>query len=962
MRGILSASVSLIMLAATSSALAQDLPPQGTPLANQDATSADPELSEPAAQSETAVDGDIVVTGSRAIVDGSRAPTPVTVVSGAQLETANPGTIAQGLNQLPAFRGSSNAATGQTSSNTANSGSFVNLRNLGPQRTLILLDGRRAPLSTPLGTTDTNILPQELVKRVDVVTGGASAAYGSDAVAGVVNFVLDTGFEGLKGSIQAGTTTYGDNGTQKATLTVGSSFAGGRGRLVASGAFFNSEGVDSTLSRPWGRDAEVVVRDPANPTRSIIVANYRNPIFTPGGLVYAGANAAIGNGRFQFLPDGSLASFNPGSIANGVQTGGQGPLLDLTLLAKVRYGSGFAHAEFDVTDSITVFAEGMFGSVRNNYRQVRDFAIPAFNAPTILITNPFLSTQARNQLLGAGVFGFQLGRFAFDTPPATATTTNDTINLVGGAKWKLGNTWQLDAYYEHSRNRQFTKIENNLIYSRFFAAVDAVSNPANGQIVCNVALTNPGLYPGCVPINLFGQGSPSAAAINYIKGTSFHDAVVKQDVAEVVLRGQPIALPAGPLSIAISADYRKNSVTQTVDPLSRTPVSPTGLRFVPAAVLAGAGNYILGNVQPIDGEFDVKEIAGEVNVPILSDASPVGSFDANGAVRYTDYSISGSVTTWKAGAVWRPLDGLALRATVSRDIRAPNLQDLFGGSIQSQVSINDTRNNLVANIIQSAVGSTDLDPEKAKTYTAGVIFTGVPGLTASVDYFNINTKGVIRTLTPQQTIDACTQSGFVSPQCANLVYTNPVANTGLVRVFTPQQNLARLQTSGIDAELGYAGALGNGQIQLRALASYLIDYKLGIPGGTTTDFAGVVGTFNNPEWTALASASYAIGGFTFYAQERLTGGGKFQAGTEFYNPALSPEDNEVGDAWYTDVTVKFDVGKERKLQFFATVNNLFNEYPPIIPSGAFQLVYPTNAALYDVAGRTITVGARFKLW
>lgn len=956
MRGFLRASVSFAVLAA-SPAMAQTLPPTD-PAAPS--TANDPDQT--AAPSETATDGDIVVTGSRAIVDGSRAPTPVTVVSGSQLETANPGTIAQSLNQLPAFRGSSNAATGQTSSNTANSGSFVNLRNLGPQRTLILLDGRRAPLSTPFGTTDTNVLPQELVKRVDVVTGGASAAYGSDAVAGVVNFVLDTGFEGLKGSVQAGTTTYRDNGTQKVTLTAGSSFADGRGRLVASGAFFNMEGVESTLSRPWGADAFVVNRDPANPAQNIIIGNYRNPIFTPGGLVYTGTNPTIGNGRFQFLPDGTLVPFNPGTIANGVQTGGQGPLLDLTLLAKVRYGSGFAHGEFDVTPDLTVYAEGMFGAVYNKYRQVPDFAIPNFNAPTLLTSNPFLSNQARTLLAGAGVAAFQLGRYGFDTPPATATTTNDTINLVGGAKWKIGGTWQLDAYYAHSRNKQYTQIEDNLVFARFFAAADAVRNPATGQIVCNVTLTNPGLYPGCVPINLFGQGSPSQAAIDFVKGTSFHNAVVKQDVFEVVLRGQPFQLPAGPLAVAISADYRKNSVVQTVDPLSSTPISPVGVRFIPAQVLAGAGGYILGNVQPINGDFNVKEIAGELNVPILSDASPIGSLDANGAVRYTDYSISGSVVTWKAGAVWRPFEGLALRGTVSRDIRAPNIQELFGGSVQSQVSVNDTRNNVVANVIQSAVGSTALEPEKAKTYTGGIIFTGIRGLTASIDYYNIDTRGIIRTLTPQQTVDACTQSNFTSPQCANLVYNNPAGNTGLVRVFTPQQNLARLKTSGIDAELGYAGEVGPGVLQLRALASYLIDYKLGIPGGETTDFAGVVGTYNNPEWTGLASIAYAIGGFTFYAQERLTGGGRFQAGTEFYNPALSPADNRIRDAWYTDVTVKYDLGEERRAQLFFTVNNLLNEYPPIIPSGVFQLAYPTNAALYDVAGRTFTAGVRFKLW
>ncbi len=945
-RSLLFASASFAVIV-SSSAMAQVAPPQsGVDAAPQD------EAVSPAA----ANDQDIVVTGSRTIVDGSRAPTPVTVVSAQQLQAGAPGTVGEGLNQLPAFRGSTNAASGQTSSTSANSGSFINLRNLGAQRTLILLDGRRAPPSTVLGTVDTNILPQELIKRVDVVTGGASAAYGSDAVAGVVNFILDSRFEGVKGSVQAGTTTYGDNGTQKVTLTAGTSFAGGRGHIVASGSYYNADGVDSTFARAYGRAAKVVIRDPANPAQSIIVSNYHNTIFTPGGLIYGGAG--LGLGVQQFGPGGTVLPFRPGTIANGVQTGGDGPLLDLTLMAKVRTKSAFTHVEFDVSDKFTLYAEGSYGHTRNQYRQVPDFFIPAFNAPTIITGNPYLPASIQKILTTTGQVGFQLGRYSFDTPPATATTTNETYNLVGGFRYKLPSNWQLEGYYSRSQNIQLTKVANDLIYSKFFAAVDAVRDPASGKIVCNVTLTNPGLYPGCVPINLFGNGSPSAEAINYIKGTAFFRAKVVQQVAELSVRGTLFDLPAGAVAVAVTGDYRKNSVVQIADPLSSTPVSATGLRAVPAHSLARAGSYQLGNVQPLNGAFDVKELAGEINVPILADTSAIGSLSFNGAVRYTDYSISGSVTTWKGGAVWRPVPAITLRGTVSRDIRAPNISELFGGSIQSQVAVNDTRNNVPANVIQSQVGSTNLAPEIAKTYTAGIVFSGIRGLTASVDYFNIDVKDVIASLTPQQTIDACTASA-TSSQCANLVYSNPAARTGLVRVFTPRQNLSKLKTSGIDFELNYATPLGGGALQVRGLMSYLLDYEIGIPGGATTDYTGVVGTSANPKVTALASVGYTTGPFTFYAQERLIGKGHFQASNEFYNPALA--DNSVRETWYTDITVKANVGTTRRLEIFGTVNNLFDRAPPDIPGGSFQLDYPTNASLYDVVGRTITAGVRFKL-
>lgn len=946
-RSLLYASASFAVFIGSSAQAQVAVPESGVNAAVQDVRSS----------TDATSDQDIVVTGSRTIKDGSRAPTPVTVVSAEQLQASAPGTVGEGLNQLPAFRGSSNASTGQTSSTSANSGSFINLRNLGPQRTLILLDGRRAPISTIVGTVDTNILPQELIKRVDVVTGGASAAYGSDAVAGVVNFILDNRFEGVKGSVQAGTTTYGDNGTQKATLTAGSSFAGGRGRIVASGSYYNAAGVDSTFDRPYGRAAKVVIRDPANPTQSIIVSNYHNTIFTPGGLIYGGQG--LGLGVQQFGPGGTVLPFRPGTIANGVQVGGDGPLLDLTLTAKVRTASGFTHAEFDVTDALTVFAEGSFGYTRNKYRQVPDFFIPGFNAPTIITGNPYIPTAIQSILTNSGQIGFQLGRYSFDTPPATATTTNKTYNLVGGLTYKLPGSFQIDGYYSRSQNVQLTRVADDLIYSRLFAAVDAVRSPTTGNIVCRVSVTNPGLYPGCVPINLIGAGSPSAAAIDYIKGTAFFRAKIVQQVAEISVHGPLFHLPAGDVAIAVTGDYRKNSSVQVADALSSTPVSAVGLRGVPGAVLAGAGSYQLGNVQPLDGSFDVKEVAGEINVPLLSDTSGVGSLSVNGAVRYTDYSISGSVTTWKGGAVWRPVDAITLRGTVSRDIRAPNISELFGGSIQSQVSVNDTRNNVAAGVIQSQVGSINLDPEVAKTYTGGVVFSGIRGLVASVDYFNIDVSGVISSLTPQQTIDACTASNFTSSQCANLIYANPTAHTGLVRVFTPRQNLSKLKTSGIDFELNYQAPIGGGAVQLRGLMSYLLNYEIGIPGGATTDYTGVVGTSANPKITALASAAYTNGPFTFYAQERLVGKGHFQASNEFYNPALG--DNSVRETWYTDITVKANVGTDRKLEVFGTVNNLFDRAPPDIPGGSFQLDYPTNAGLYDVVGRMITVGARFKL-
>lgn len=913
--------------------------------------------------SDSAEVGELVVTGSRAIRDGAQAPTPVTVVSAEQLQSAAPGTIASALNQLPVFRGSSTPSSGGLSATGPNAGSFLNLRNLGPQRTLVLVDGRRAAPSAVNGATDTNVLPQELVKRVDVVTGGASAAYGSDAVAGVVNFVLDTGFKGLRGSVQAGQSRYSDNGSMKATLTGGTHFADDRGRLVVSAAYFNADGVDSTLARPFGRLEATVVRDPANSAQSIVVTNYHSTFASRGGVVFGGAG--LGAGALQFGPGGTVLPFTAGSIVNGVQVGGQGVLGQQNLISDVESQSYFSHAEFDLTPELTAYAEGSFGQVHNRYPQVGNFHIPGFNAPTILSGNPFIPASIQAIMKANNLPGFQLGRIDFDMPTSTADALNNTVNAVAGFRYQASGGLRLEGYWEHGENRQRIRTDNNLNYGRFFAAIDAVVDPVSGKTVCNVTLTNPSVYPGCVPLNLIGEGSPTAAAIAYVQGTAYYRAVLKQDVAALTLSGSPFATSAGEVSMAAGLEYRREAVAQVTDQTSVTPVSPTGLRAVPATVLAGAGGWQLTNPQPLGGDYDIREAFVEVDAPLARDMPFAKALNLNGAIRYTDYSTSGGVTTWKLGATWKPFDDLRLRIAKSRDIRAPNLSELFSGSVQGQTAVRDTINNVAANVVFSQVGNPKLQPEEADTFTVGILYqpSAAPGLSLAIDYFNIDLSGVITSLTPQKTIDECAAGSVL--QCSNLIFSNPTARTGLVRVLTPQLNLASRKTSGYDFEASYqtdASRLWSrldGQFTVRALATYLDEYVTTTPGGAPVDSAGVVGTSSNPRLAATLSGDYRRGPLDLYVQVRRIGKGRFQAGTEAYSPALA--DNTVPAATYVDTTVNYRLeAAGGEFQLFATINNLLDEKPPILPTGSFNVNYPTNPSVYDVVGRYYTAGVRFR--
>lgn len=906
--------------------------------------------------------GEIVVTGSRTIKDGSQAPTPVTVISAEQLQLAAPGPIAAGLAQLPAFRGSTSSANAGVSSAGPTSGSFLNLRNLGARRTLVLIDGRRAPPSAVSGATDASTLPQELVSRVDIVTGGASAAYGSDAVAGVVNFILDSQFTGLKGSIEGGVSSRGDNKSGKMTLSAGSPFAEGRGHVLASGSYYQADGIPSQFDREFGAANWVVTRDPARPGVNSIIRDYRSLVSSAGGVIFGGPG--LGSGLLQFAPDGTVIPFNRGTVVDGALVGGQGSRGESNLVAASQSESLFGRVSYDLTPTLSIFGEASYAATHATYNQVHTFLIPTFNSPTIFLGNPFIPDALRKTMVANNLGGFQLGRQNFDMPAVRGDARNETLNLVTGFNWDGPNGWSVDGYYERGQNQQTIQTQNNLNAGRFYAAVDAVRDPG-GNVVCRVSLTNPGLYPGCVPLNLMGAGAPSQAAMSYVQGTSEYVADLTQDVAALTLSGPLFSTSAGEVTVATGLEYRREQVEQTSDAVSTTPLSPLGLRGVPTSVLIAAGGWQLTNAQPLSGEYDIREGFFEVDAPLLADIRFAESLSVNAAVRYTDYSTSGGVTTWKVGSVWKPNSDLRLRAALSHDIRAPNVAELFSGSVQGLNAVNDTINNVTANVVVATTGNPNLKPEEADTLTLGAVYqpSRFAGLTLSIDYFDIEVEDVISALSPQSTIDQCAAGGPSSPQCANLEFSDPVNRKGLIRIRAPQQNLSQMKVTGWDGEASYRTDLADhgltGALTVRALASYLVDYTTSVAGGAEIKSAGVVGTADNPRLTATLNANWRSGAWTVFVQERFIGRGKFQAGTEFYNPGLG-EQNKVEAVAYTDATVTYDLQTGPKIQIFATVNNLFDKQPPILPMGSQHVTYPTNASVYDVAGRQFTAGLRFR--
>ncbi len=361
----------------------------------------------------------------------------------------------------------------------------------------------------------------------------------------------------------------------------------------------------------------------------------------------------------------------------------------------------------------------------------------------------------------------------------------------------------------------------------------------DGRIICRSTLVNPG--NGCVPLNLFGSGAPSPAARAWVLGTTTGDQAVAQDVFNVSVSGKPWQLRAGEMSVAFGAGYRRESSNMIVDPISTSTRRSTGdYKGFPAAIEGLIGGWERTNLQPIRGEYDLNELFAETFVPLLKDAPGAQSFDLSLAARLTDYSTSGNVTTWKVGLTYEPVSSIRLRGTASRDIRAANIAELFSGPSLGQGNLIDPFQpvdspNRLPLVYTRPQGNPDLTPEKADTRTIGVVVqpTFLEGLSASLDFYRIEIKDVIGTLSGQVIVDECFR-GAVS--LCPLLTRDP--GTGvLTAVDAPYLNLSLRRMRGYDFELAYQQPLGRGSLTLRGLASY-VDSLTTLESGRAGDRVG----------------------------------------------------------------------------------------------------------------------------
>jgi outer membrane receptor protein involved in Fe transport len=916
--------------------------------------------------------GEVTVTGSRIVRDGYEAPTPVAVLGSEQLNKMAVANIADAVNRLPVFAGSVNPRNSSTNVSSGTGGvNNLNLRGLGPTRTLVLLDGKRIVGSTLAGfdnngsSVDVNSIPSSLISRVEVVTGGASAVYGSDALAGVVNFILDKKFSGLKGSLEGGETTHSDAQNYKGSITYGTPFASDRGHFMFSFEHAKEDGIKNN-PRDWADQSFSLINNPAytqtnGQPRLITVRNTGLSSATRGGLI---VSPGILRGT-QFLEGGATRSFTFGPVISGnVMAGGDWQVsridTDPTLNIDLKRDTAFSRLSYDITDGVTVFGEAQW-SKSDAYNES---AVPNFNLGnvTVLSGNPFIPAAVQAQMTANNIPSFTMGTVNGDMPFLQGDNVRTFRRFVAGLEGNfeaIGTNWKWDGYYERSTNHISAKSPGNRVNANYALAINAVRNSA-GNIVCAVnADANPANdVPACVPYNPMGRGVNSPEAIAYVTGKGWSETILQQDVAAISMNGEPFSTWAAPVSVAVGIEHRKESVEGTASEIDKV------------------DGFFAGNYHPTTGDYHVTEGFLETVVPLADGAAFAKELDLNGAVRWTDYSTSGRVITWKAGLSWAPLDDVRLRLTRSRDIRAPNLGDLYNAGRTGTGAVTDPQQgNSTYTIVSRITGNPDLKPEEADTTGIGVVFTPsvLNGFAASVDYYSIDISDAIASLDRQQYVDRC-YNGTATSLCP---FITRDAATGLITdVNVKPANILKQKASGIDVELSYRFPLPKGEMALRALGTYVdslktVDTTGSVEGaGVNADDMGVgAGTaLYSPELRYLGSATYSYDAVAVTLTARGVGSGKYNnsfiecSSSCPASDALHPtiDNNRIPAVTYFDFALEYKLLQDRA-QLFLVAENLLDKDPPLIAGSRSNGYYAGqgNTRFYDRLGRMMHLGMRF---
>jgi outer membrane receptor protein involved in Fe transport len=981
---------------------------------------------------------EVLVTGSRIMRSGMQTPTPVTTISSDQMSQLDPGNMVDALSELPQFLNNTDAVN-RSNFLTAAGGAFLNVRGLGTNRTLTLLDGHRVPPSDRSSSVDTNLFPEALVQRVDVVTGGASAAYGADALSGVVNFILNTNYEGFDAKVQGGQTRYGDGDNWKASFTGGVP-VGDKVHVTFSAQEFHQDEVrghvagldDRDWFGRWGYVTNPAFRasDPpgTNPER-LVLPNVHSTQFTPGGKIN---QPDFSYDQYVFIDDGTqLKPFEPGPIAafGGTLSTSGGPdfevanLAERTILtAEVNQVNLFANVNYDIDDRTSMFFRAMSGENYAYQHKVNGGLGPSMMGiwhATIFEDNAFLPEAVREAMAVEGVPSFRMDKNgAIEGRNNYADDYTDGTEIIQriysfGLDRQLANDWTLSAFLQYGKSDKENMLDNLLRVDREFLAMDAVEvygdrrdsdgdgiidevapgDRGTGDIICNVQRYNPTLeqladsvkdvlvpsptgprtiaspvgldntIEGCVPLDIFGYGNVSPEAAAYVVSDKWAKSQISQKFAEVVLTGNVFeGWRSGGLSFSVGGNFRKEDMDQVGYPLEITSLGPPknaenlGIRGIPGGFTGGSPNlHQFSVLSTFAGGFDVWEVFGETFIPLAK------RLNLSLAGRYSDYSLTGPLVTWKVGFDSQLTSAFRFRATLSKDAREPSFQEQFdfnggGGSVDDPLNGNQT-----FSITVNSGGNPNLEAEEADTYTFGFVYQPqrLPGLAFSADYYNIDLSETIGSLGTQRIVDDC-YTRNIQEECPLIERTGGI----ITRVSNVLVNIDNAKVSGTDLELTYQtepdwfGSQSE-SLSLRFLAGYLGENSTTPLGGVKLDRAGAT---TLPEWTTTATLNYRVGPWGFNLQNRWIDSTLLDAE---WVEGVDIDDNTIDSVDYTNLGVRYskDAAGGNSWDAFLNVTNLFDENPPIIPTGVGRSIPSSTGLTQHNAihlGRRYVIGAEFR--
>jgi iron complex outermembrane receptor protein len=977
-RNLLLSATILAAGSLTVPAFAQDAPASAPAAAQAPATVA-PEAAAPAA------DDTIVVTGSRIRRPDLESASPVAVIDSQQIQAQGIVNTQDLLAKLPQVGIPGLSRTNSNFLTTGNGVATINLRNLGDSRTLVLVNGRRfVPGIAGTSIVDVNNIPADFVERIEVVTGGASAIYGSDAIAGVVNYVTKTDMQGITARAQYGLTSRGDNPNYTASITGGTKFGeDGRGSIIVNGTYSKDLGL---LSNKRGISAEDCSSLGCGPQ------SYSSYSAQGRFELRNGANESSNDGGYA----SNLFSFNPdNSVVSGGGVGFNRNSVRRISTPTERYLAAGA-AQYKFSDSVTAFLEGTYAKTKSS-SQIEALALDSQLDTGVGygIDNPYIPASIRQQIIARNsdgiasndVTSIDFRRRQNEVFSRSNTNDRDTFRIAGGLRGAISPKWSYEVSGVYGQLKDRTSSQD-IDITKYANALDAVTD-STGTIVCRDAAAR---AAGCAPINLFGFNTASAAASSYVQASEAREVSIKntQFVANASLNGSLLTLPYGDVRVAFGGEYRREKSAENWDALTN----------------AGQNS---GNQTPDTvGSFNVKELFGEIDIPLLKDLPFVNSLSLQGAARYSDYSTIGNVFSWNAGAEYSPVQGLRFRGNYAIANRAPNINELFSSASETFPAVQDPCDGVTAAstgtfanacrqipAIAAAVsnggtfqyelsdtqsingfdgGNRNLQEEKGKTLTLGAVIAPdqIRGFSLTVDYFNIKLTNAIGIVPRATSIQQCLLTS--EPQfCNNVIRYD---DTGYIKTVNAQNiNIADTKTSGIDVNLRYGRALGlttDDRLDLNVLYTHTMKYKTQSDPAAPA-YSGV----GNLEYGAVfrdkvnATASYSAGPYsvnwtaTYLSPMVDTVRDEFAEYSD--QIGLSPEiaaHNEIKARIYHDVQLRARVGEEsRQMEMFFGVTNLFDRKPPKLEDTVFYgtITGTTTAAdVYDPIGRRFYIGAQLR--